>query len=260
MDYSAMLDGLFSVEGLIGLFTLSILEIVLGIDNIIFISITADKLPKAKKAGARTMGLMLALVIRILLLFSITWIVGLKDPWFHLGYWGVTGRDLILLGGGVFLIVKTIKEIKDKLNGVEHDADAVEQEVVAGKRKKRVSVNAIIFQIVLIDFIFSFDSILTAVAISRNVLIMVAAVILSMIVMILFSGRVADFINENPRIKTMALGFLLVIGFVLFFESIKELTHFEVPKSYIYVALVFSIFIELLNMWEDKIAERKKNQ
>jgi predicted tellurium resistance membrane protein TerC len=253
MDYSKMLNGLLSAEGMVTLFTLTLLEIVLGIDNIIFISITADKLPRHQKAQARTIGLILALIIRILLLFSITWIVGLKAPLFHLGsFWGVTGRDLILLAGGIFLIYKTCGEIWEKVNGEENEH---------GPNLKKVSLNAIILQIVLIDIVFSFDSILTAVAISSNLFIMSGAVIISMIIMILFSGIVSEFINQNPRIKTLALAFLLIIGFVLIAEACKEpLGIEEVPKSYIYVALGFSLFVESLNLWEKKRKRKKAKE
>ncbi len=249
MTYSQMLSGVMSGEGIVSLLTLSLMEIVLGIDNIIFISITADKLPKEHKAKARTIGLTLALVIRIILLMGINIIIGLKNPLFHLGNWGVTGRDLILLAGGLFLVYKTTEEIIDKIKGheMEHTSNL-----------KKVSMRSVIFQIVLIDIVFSFDSILTAVAISNNIIIMCGAVVISMIIMMVFSGVVSEFINKNPTIKMLALAFLLVIGFVLIIEACRELLGIEeVPKSYIYAALGFSLIVETLNLLEKRIRRKK---
>ena len=249
MDYSAMLSNLFSVEGLVSLFTLSLLEIILGIDNIIFIAIIADKLPNNQKKQARTTGLILAVFIRVALLFTLSYLSTQKEPLFHLGQYPITLRDLIFFAGGVFLLYKTGGEIWEKVNGVEAGAH--------GAHIKKVSVSNIILQIVLIDIVFSFDSILTAVVVSKNLLIMGSAVVLAMMVMVIFSGAVAEFINRNPRIKMLALAFLLVIGLLLVVESIHVFTGFEVPKSYIYVALGFSLFAELLNMWEKKRAGKR---
>jgi predicted tellurium resistance membrane protein TerC len=231
---------LFSVASLISLLTLSVLEIVLGIDNIIFISIIAGKLPRAKQGKARAIGLMMALVMRIILLFSISWIVQLKDALFHIGDFGVTGRDLILFSGGVFLLYKTTMELHNKIQGYD-DAEM---------KVKRFSFNAIVLQIVLIDIVFSFDSILTAVGLVSNLLIMVLAVIIAMIIMIIFSGRVSDFINDNPTIKVLALSFLLMIGAVLILEAFHE----HVDKKFIYISIAFSLFVEFLN-----IRMRRKN-
>ena len=251
MNFSQMLNDLLTIEGMIGLVTLSILEIVLGIDNIIFISITADRLPKAQKPKARSIGLILALVTRIALLFSINWIVGLKEPWFHLGSIGITGRDVILLSGGIFLVYKTILELKAKISGEDEENNS-------HSSKKKATMLNVIFQIVLIDIVFSFDSILTAVAISNNIILMSSAVIISMIIMIIFSGYVSEFINQNPRIKMLALAFLLIIGFVLITEALKEVFGLkEISKSYIYAALGFSLFVEILNLWEKKIRKKK---
>ncbi len=248
MSYSDMLMGVFSGEGIISILTLSLLEIVLGIDNIIFISITADKLPKQLKAKARTIGLTLALGIRIILLFGINFIIGLKDALFHIGAWGVTGRDLILLAGGLFLVYKTTEEIIEKIKGHETELNP---------KSNKASMGGVIFQIVLIDIVFSFDSILTAVAISNNLFIMAGAVIISMIIMMLFSGVVSEFINQNPRIKMLALAFLLVISFVLIAEACHEVIGIkEVPKSYIYVALGFSLMVEGLNLWEKRVRRK----
>ncbi len=235
---------LFSVASLISLLTLSVLEIVLGIDNIIFISIVADKLPRKKQGKARTTGLMLALIMRIGLLFSISWIVGLKEALFYISDFGVTGRDLILFSGGVFLLYKTTIELHNKIQGYE-DAEM---------KFKKVSFNAIVAQIVLIDIVFSFDSILTAVGLVTNLLIMIGAVIFAMIIMIMFSEKVSDFINLNPTIKVLALSFLLMIGLILILDSF----HQHVDKTFIYSAIAFSLFVELLNIRMRKKSKKRK--
>ena len=236
---------LFTIASLISLLTLSVLEIVLGIDNIIFISIVSGKLPRAKQGKARTIGLMLALIMRVLLLFCITWIVGLKDALFYILDFGVTGRDLILFAGGVFLLYKTTMELHNKIQGYDDEEMKV----------KKISFNAIVFQIVLIDIVFSFDSILTAVGLVTNLLIMVLAVIVAMIIMILFSGKVSDFINENPTIKVLALSFLLMIGVVLILESFHE----HVDKKFIYISIAFSLFVEMMNIRMRKKSEKGRH-
>ena len=231
IDFSVFL----TADGWISLLTLSVLEIVLGIDNIIFISLIASKLElKAQRKKARSIGLLLALVIRISLLFGITWIIGLKDPLFHIGSFGCTGRDLILFAGGLFLIVKTTIEIVEKINHVE----------ASGPTIQSLTVKSAIIQIVFIDIIFSFDSILTAVGLVSNVILMVLAVIIAMIVMLVFSEKVSDFIFKHQTVKMLALSFLVVIGLALVLESF----HIHVEKAYIYSALVFSMGVELLNM------------
>jgi len=236
---------LFSIASLISLLTLSILEVVLGIDNIIFISIIANKLPHAKQGRARTIGLMLALIMRILLLFSISWIAGLKDALFHIGDFGVTGRDMILFAGGVFLLYKTTIELHNKVQGYEE----------TGMKIKNESFNAIVFQIVMIDIVFSFDSILTAVGLVRNLLIMILAVIIAMLIMIKFSEKVSDFINKNPTIKVLALSFLLMIGMVLILDAL----HYEIDKKIIYISIGFSLFVEMLNIRMRKKEMKKKD-
>ena len=236
---------LFTVASLISLLTLSVLEIVLGIDNIIFISIIAGKLPKAKQGKARAIGLMMALVMRVILLFSISWIVGLKEALFNIGDFGVTGRDLILFSGGVFLLYKTTIELHNKIQGYGEEAMSV----------KKVSFNAIVMQIVLIDIVFSFDSILTAVGLVSNLLIMILAVIIAMIIMIIFSGKVADFINDNPTIKVLALSFLLMIGVILILESFHE----HVDKKFIYISIAFSLFVEMLNIRMRRKGEKARD-
>jgi predicted tellurium resistance membrane protein TerC len=243
MDFSSMFSNLLSAEGLVSLLTLSLLEIVLGIDNIIFIAIVADKLPKNQKGQARTTGLILAVFIRVALLFTLSYLSSNEAPLFHLGSYPISLRDLIFFAGGIFLLYKTWGEIWEKINGEEEEHEI---------KVKKISMGSIILQIVLIDIVFSFDSILTAVVVSKNLLIMSSAVIISMFIMILASGSVSEFINRNPRIKMLALAFLLVIGLLLVAEATKIFTGIEIPKSYVYVALGFSLFVELLNMWEKK--------
>ncbi len=258
-DWSADFAALFSLQGLIGLITLSVLEIILGIDNIIFISIAVNKLPAAQQKKARTIGLTLALVVRSVLLLFIGWIAGLKAALFHIGDWGVSGKCLILVSGGIFLLIKTWQEIMEK---IYTDEDEIEH---IGKAKK-TSFNAIILQIVIIDFVFSFDSILAAVGVSGIVLIMISAVIISMILMILFSGYVAQFINKNQGIKMIALVFLLIIGGILLAEGLIDSYNFSVPKekhlelnkNYAYIALAFALLIEMFNM-KEKAVKRKKD-
>ena len=244
MHLSQDFHDLFSIASLISLLTLSILEIVLGIDNIIFISIISGKLPKEQQGKARTIGLMLALIMRVALLFSISWIVGLKKPLFTIMEFGVTGRDMILFAGGVFLLYKTTIEIHNKVQGYEED----------GMNVKKISFNSIVFQIVLIDIVFSFDSILTAVGLVTNLIIMILAVIIAMIIMILFSGKVSTFINENPTIKILALSFLLMIAVVLIVEAFHE----HVDKKFIYISIAFSLFVESLNIRMRKKQEKKR--
>lgn len=235
MDLAQNFQDLFSVDALISMLTLTVLEIVLGIDNIIFIAIVAGKLPGRKdQRKARAIGLTLALLMRIVLLFSITWVIGLKDPLFYIGGFGATGRDLILFAGGVFLLIKTTMEIHNKIEGRDE----------SGMNIKKVALNAIIMQIVFIDIIFSFDSILTAVGLVQNVLIMILAVIIAMAIMLWFSEAVSDFINKHPTIKMLALAFLLMIGMVLILDAF----HYHVPKQYIYVSMAFSLLVEGLNM------------
>jgi len=257
-NLSAGLDALFSLNGLIGLLTLSILEIILGIDNIIFISIAVNKLPVSQQKKARTIGLVLALVVRSVLLLFVGWIAGLKEALFHLGPYGVSGKGIILVGGGLFLLIKTWKEIQEKINS---DDDEIEH-----KTGGKSSFQSIIIQIIIIDFIFSFDSILAAVGVSGIVIIMISAVVISMVLMILFSGVVADFLNKNQGIKMIALSFLLVIGGILLAEglidaynfTLPEKQHLEINKNYAYIALAFALVNEFFNMRE-KRAKRKRD-
>lgn len=255
-DWSADLHSLLSLNGLIGLITLSVLEIILGIDNIIFISIAVNKLPVPQQKKARTIGLLLALLVRSVLLLFVGWIAGLKDALFYIGAYGISGKSLILIGGGIFLLIKTWQEIMEKINS---DEDEIEY-----KNKGKSTFNAIILQIIIIDFVFSFDSILAAVGVSGVVLIMISAVVISMLLMILFSGMVASFINRNPGIKMIALTFLLVIGGILLVDglldcynfSVPEDKHLELNKNYAYIALAFALLIEAFNMKERKVKRR----
>jgi predicted tellurium resistance membrane protein TerC len=237
-----MFDIFLSVDTWISLLTLTLMEIVLGIDNIIFISIVAGKLPHDQQGKARNIGLTLALIFRILLLLGITWIVGLKTPLFTLNLpflesdFGVTGRDLILRAGGLFLIAKSTTEIHHKLEGDELGDNP------AGKQVQ--SLAKVIFQIILVDIVFSFDSILTAVGLVDHVIIMVIAVVISMGIMLAFSKYIADFVNKHPTVKMLALSFLIMIGIMLVLEA----AHQHVPKGYIYFAMFFSLAVEMLNM------------
>ncbi len=226
-----------SVDGLISLLTLTALEIILGIDNIIFISIVTNRLPLALQNRARTIGLTLALVARIGLLFGITWIIGLKEDLFTIAGIGLSGRDLILFSGGIFLVYKTAIEIYEKVMARPEEDPKL-------PKNAQSKFNAIIWEIVIIDIVFSFDSILTAVGLVSNVLMMITAVIIAMGIMLVFSGPIAKFVNMNPTIKMLALVFLVAIGVLLIVESLE----FHVNKAYVYIAMAFSLVVELLNL------------
>jgi len=230
-----MIEALFTIDGIVSLTTLILLEIVLGIDNIIFIAIICGYLPKVDQARARTIGLAMALVMRVILLMTISWIAQLKEPLIYISRFGVSGRDIILFGGGVFLIFKTVMEIYHKLKGQKEGQKVVE---------KKLTVSQAIVQIMIIDMVFSFDSILTAVGLSNNLFIMITAVVVSMIVMLFFAKYVSDFVNNYPTIKMLALVFLVCIGVLLVIESL----HQHIDKSYVYFAMLFSLIVELLNI------------
>ncbi|MFC3415303.1 TerC family protein [Algoriphagus hitonicola] len=221
-------------ETWIALLTLTFLEIVLGVDNIIFISIVSNKLPEAEQPKARNLGLALALIFRIGLLLGISYIVKFTNPLFTVFAHDFSGRDLILLVGGVFLLFKSTLEIHHKMEGDP-------QEIKANSTK---SFKSVILQIVMLDIIFSFDSILTAVGLVDHVLIMIIAVVISLGIMMAFAGKISRFINQNPTLQILALSFLILIGFMLMIEGF----HFEVPKGYIYFAVFFSLAVELVNM------------
>ncbi|OOG77169.1 TerC family protein [Algoriphagus sp. A40] len=218
----------------IALLTLTFLEIVLGVDNIIFISIVSNKLPIEQQAKARNLGLTLALFFRIGLLLGISYIVKFTQPLFNIAGHDFSGRDLILLVGGLFLLFKSTMEIHHKMEG-----EPEEIKVSAGK-----TLRSVLIQIVFLDIIFSFDSILTAVGLVEHVSIMIIAVIISLGVMMTFAGRISSFINKHPTLQILALSFLILIGFMLLLEGF----HFEVPKGYIYFAVFFSLAVEMVNL------------
>jgi predicted tellurium resistance membrane protein TerC len=222
----------------IALLTLVFLEVILGIDNIIFISLVSAKLPHDQQAKARNIGLVLALVMRVLLLMGISYIVHLTHPLFTIDVMNFTHevsvRDLILFIGGAFLLAKSTTEIHDKIEGEEHGSTAS-----APKALGRVIV-----QIVMLDIIFSFDSILTAVGLSDELLLMIIAVMVSIIIMIIYSGRISAFINKYPTLQILALSFLILIGFMLVLDSF----HYEIPKGYIYFSVFFSLTVEMINI------------
>lgn len=224
-----------SGEAWIALLTLAFLEIVLGVDNIIFISIVSNKLPAEQQAKARNLGLVLALVFRIGLLLGITWIIGFTEPLFTTFGFDISGRDLILIAGGIFLLAKSTTEIHHKIEG--------EEDTEAGS-SRQASFSGTIIQIILLDMVFSFDSILTAVGLTEEVLIMIIAVVIAMGIMITLAGKISDFINKHPTLQILALSFLILIGFMLIVEGL----HFHVPKGYIYFAVGFSLLVEVLNM------------
>ena len=242
----------------IALLTLTFLEIILGIDNIIFISITAGKLPKDKIKKATRLGLLLALIFRILLLFGVSWLISMKSAFFNFDLsWikgGITGQSVILILGGVFLLYKSTKEIHHKVEG-----SGEETENATVKKVVKNSFASVIFQIVIIDIVFSFDSVLTAVGITNGIpgalIIMIIAVIISIIIMMIFATPVGKFVNEHPTIQMLALSFLILIGFMLITEG-AHLSHLEVfnkpvgaiPKGYLYFAIAFSLGVEALNM------------
>jgi predicted tellurium resistance membrane protein TerC len=226
---------------LTALLTLTVLEIILGVDNIIFISIVSNKLPAAQQPRARLIGLLLAMVFRIILLLTITWIIQLTNPVFTIGFIqdsgqpiGISWKDIILIAGGIFLVFKSTLEIHHKLE-------------IATKQKTNVAAAgfmSVILQIVLVDAVFSFDSILTAIGLADNVWVMIAAVVISMIIMMLFSGVISRFINKHPTLQILALAFLIMIGVMLVAEGFHQ--HFN--KAYIYTAIAFSLIVELINM------------
>ncbi len=234
-----MLELLTNPQTWIALLTLTALELVLGIDNIIFISILVDKLPKARQEVARRLGLFAAMFMRIGLLLMLAWIVGMVEPLFTLPVFDkpISGRDLILIGGGLFLIWKSTGEIHGSLEGEDEDHSS------AGAKAK-AAFAAIILQIMVIDLVFSLDSIITAVGMVDDVRVMIAAVIASVALMMAFAGPIGRFVSDHPTVKMLALAFLVVVGVVLVAEGFDH----KVPKGYVYFAMAFSLGVELLNI------------
>lgn len=222
------------LEAWIALITLTALEIVLGIDNIIFISILSEKLPEDQEDQGRIIGLIIAMVTRILLLFSLAWLTSLEEALFHVFNIGISGRDIILILGGLFLIAKSTFEIHDKLEGEEGHASA----------KVKANFFSVILQIMLLDVVFSLDSVITAVGMANELVIMIIAVVIAVIIMLFASGPISNFVNERPTLKILALSFLLLIGFSLVVDGI----HVHIPKGYIYFAMGFSVFVEIINL------------
>lgn len=276
MDISSQFHELFTADGLIQLLVLSLLEVVLGIDNLIFISLTAAKILDKKQRGrARITGLAFALIIRGAMLFSISWLASASAPLFYLGSMGISLGNLVMLAGGVFLLYKTIAEIKEKIYN-EEDEHITPTE--------SISMRSAVMQIIVIDFVFSFDSILAAIKVAQktvetnvdcpcnvveqvstaahshasqsNVVIMVGGVLISMLIMLMFSEGVSKFISQYPTIKMLALAFLLIIGTSL----VLDCFHVEIPKPYLYAALGFAIFVEALNIFEKKVRRKKNRQ
>jgi predicted tellurium resistance membrane protein TerC len=236
------MEVLFTTDGLVSLFTLTLMEIILGIDNIVFISIVAGKLPESQQGKARTLGLLAALGFRIGLLLSINWIVGLTYPVIAISHFvdaaghhpfELSWRDLILIAGGIFLMVKTVSEMHHKLEGDED----------VNNPKAPQSFAGVVSQIVVLDIVFSFDSILTAVGLAKHVEIMIAAVVIALGVMIFAAAPISNFINNRPTMKMLALSFLLLIGFMLIAEGFEQ----HVDKGYIYFAMAFAFLVEILN-------------
>lgn len=228
------MDALFTSSGLIALITLTFLEIVLGVDNVIFISILSSKLRESQQGTARRVGLLAAMGTRILLLLSIVWIIKLTAPLFVILGQPISGRDLILMGGGLFLLAKATTEIHERLEGEEG----------GGTTRARPSFVAVVTQIAVLDIVFSLDSVITAVGMSGEISIMITAVVLAVGVMMFAAGPISGFVNRHPTIKVLALSFLLLIGLSLVGEGLGM----HIPKAYIYFAMGFSIFVELINL------------
>jgi predicted tellurium resistance membrane protein TerC len=228
------MEHLLTTEGLVSLVTLTFLEIVLGIDNVVFISIITSKLPKTSQSKARILGIGLALVARIVLLFLVSWLIGLQKPIFSVNNYAVSYRDIILFLGGLFLIGKSVTEIHGKIEGSHHQ----------NKNTRVVGFRNAVIQIVLIDLIFSIDSILTAIGLVENVLIITIAILISLGFMLFFVRTISDFIEKHPAMKILAISFLIMIGTLLVIEAL----HIHVPRGYIYFAMAFALGVEVLNM------------
>ncbi len=236
MDLSSHFDWIAQPSGWIALLTLVALELVLGVDNIIFISILAGKLPAQDQQRARTIGIFAAVLSRVALLFSLNWVINLKYDLFTLPILnvGISGKDLILIAGGIFLLWKSTREIHDKLEGKE------------GHTSAKIAANfwSVILQIMILDIVFSLDSVITAVGMAEEIAIMVIAVVVAALVMIFTARPIGEFVEQHPTIKILALSFLLMIGFTLVVEGLNQ----HIPKGYVYFAMGFSVFVELLNL------------
>ncbi|UKT63714.1 TerC family protein [Pedobacter mucosus] len=252
------MDFLSTPEAWISLLTLTVLEIVLGIDNIVFISILSGKLPQDQQKKARQLGLGLAMITRILLLLSISWVMTLTSPLFNIGSWvginsgdwfeklAISGRDLILIIGGLFLIYKSTHEIHHKLEGEDDEEGNV----------KAHSFWATIVQILILDVVFSLDSVITAVGMAEHIEIMIAAVVIAVIIMMISAGGISSFVNDHPTVKMLALSFLLLIGVSLLAEGLDQ----HIPKGYIYFAMAFSVLVEMLNLKTRKATKKEPVQ
>lgn len=241
------MEWLTNPEAWISLLTLTVLEIVLGIDNIVFISIISGKLPQHQQKKARRTGLALAMITRVLLLLSISWVMTLTAPLFNIGEWfdmdagalfeklKISGRDIILIVGGLFLIYKSTTEIHEKVEG--HKAETV-------KTPKIISFRRVIVEIILLDVVFSLDSVITAVGMADHIEIMIAAVVIAVLIMLVSAEGISNFVNHHPTVKMLALSFLLLIGISLIAEGLDQ----HIPKGYIYFAMAFSVFVEMLNL------------
>ena len=248
------MEWLTNPEAWISLLTLTVLEIVLGIDNIVFISIISGKLPQHQQKRARRIGLALAMITRVLLLLSISWVMTLTSPLFSIGEWfgleegdlfeklKISGRDIILIVGGLFLIYKSTTEIHEKVEG--HGAEVV-------KTPKIISFSRVIIEIIILDVVFSLDSVITAVGMADHIEIMVAAVVIAVLIMLVSAESISNFVNHHPTVKMLALSFLLLIGISLIAEGLDQ----HIPKGYIYFAMAFSVFVEVLNL---RVAKKHK--
>jgi predicted tellurium resistance membrane protein TerC len=235
------MDWIGDPQAWIGFVTLAVLEIVLGIDNIIFISILAGKLPTAQQQRARLIGLGLAMLMRVLLLLSLSWIARLTAPLFAVLGMDISGRDLVLIVGGLFLIAKSTHEIHNRLEGEEGEASG----------RVAATLSSVLVQIVLLDIVFSLDSVITAIGMVNEIGIMISAVVVAVIFMMLFARPIGDFVERHPTVKMLALAFLLMIGVALIGEGLDQ----HIPKGYIYFAMAFSVLVEMLNLRARKAAE-----